>query len=400
MAGQLSIEPQGATAGADDVFVTHELASRPAKNRDYRSEKDALQDLAARLSDDPEAVLPRFVELAMDLTGAASAGLSIFEPAADGPGLFRWKHLHGALATFEGATTPRNDSPCGVTLDRKGPLLARNPERIYDWIAAAGIVIPEVLLVPLFISEQPIGTLWVVADRCSHFRQEDAEVATELARFVAVALRIINSEDELRNALRRQELLAREMGHRVKNVIAVTESIVRLTAERADSMQSFAQSLSRRLNALSAAHALARSTGTGDDAVVSLRELSEAIVAPFSLARTRFSLSGPDMDCGPHSATALALVINELTTNAAKYGALSTPTGNVEIKWSVSGDRLELEWRETGGPPIEANPQSSGFGSTLIQRTVTRQFSGTLDEEWRREGLVCKMTLALRKVSL
>ncbi|MGI8706050.1 MAG: sensor histidine kinase [Sphingomicrobium sp.] len=400
MQGAISENLAEPPVGVDDVVVTHELELRPAKRRNYRREKDALQELVAQLDDNPAEVLPRFVELAMQLTGASSAGLSLYEPEPE-PGIFRWHHLRGKLVTFEGTTTPRDHSPCGVTLDRNGPVLSNNPERLYEWIAAENITIPEVLLVPLHVgSDEPLGTLWVVADAAGHFRKEDAGVTTELARFVAIALRMIGSEKQLRDSLRRQELLANEMGHRVKNVFAVTESIVRLTAGRAESSMDLAESLSRRLGALAEAHALARGTSLDEDSHVNLDELLRVIVKPFQdAADSRLVLSGPDVGCGAHAASALALVIHELATNAAKYGALTRPSGRVEIDWSRDEDKVVLTWRETGGPRVDSSPEKDGFGSTLIRRTVTRQFGGELDEQWLAEGFVCKMSLSAEKLA-
>lgn len=397
MAGQTSVET--GRSAVDEVFVTHELESRSPRQRDYRREKEAVHELAAHLTDDPAEVLPRFVELAMELTGGSSAGLSLYEPVAGEAGVFRWRHLHGALASFEDATTPRDNSPCGVTLDRNQPVLARHPERIYDWIAEQGISLAEVLLVPLHVGrEEPLGTLWVTADEAAHFHKEDANVAAELAHFVAIALRMIRSEEQLREALRHQELLALEMGHRVKNIFAVTESIVRLTAGRAQTPDELADSLGRRLSALAAAHALARGTALPDCAEIDLCELVETVVAPFNIDSARFSMAGPEVHCSSQAASALALVIHELATNAAKYGALAEARGKVAITWSVDCEAVELNWRESGGPRVEAAPGSSGFGSTLIRRTITQQFSGEIDEQWLGEGLSCTMKLALAKL--
>ena len=398
---------QGATSeklaerpvGIDDIIVTHELELRPAKRRNYRREKDALQELAAQLNVDPAEVLPRFVELAMKLTGASTAGLSLYEPDPE-PGIFRWHHLRGKLVPFEGTTTPRNHSPCGVTLDRNGPVLSNNPERLYEWIAAEKISIPEVLLVPLHVGiDEPLGTLWVIADEAGHFRKEDARVTTELAGFVSIALRMIGQEEQLRDSLRRQELVAREMGHRVKNVFAVTESIVRLTAGRVESSSDLAESLSRRLGALAEAHTLAHGESLDEDSRVVLHELLRVIVKPFQdPAESRFLLTGPEVGCGAHSASALALVVHELATNAAKYGALTRPSGRVEISWTREGSNIVLDWRETGGPRVHSPPETDGFGSTLIRRTVTRQFGGKLDEQWLPDGLACMMILSAEKL--
>ena len=112
-----------------DVFISDELRRRAPKRVDYLQEKLALQELATRMADQPEEVLPRFVDLAMAMTDGVSAGLSIYEdnPA---PGVFRWTCLRGTLEGFNGATTPRNFSPCGVTLDQNAPVLCRHPERV------------------------------------------------------------------------------------------------------------------------------------------------------------------------------------------------------------------------------------------------------------------------------
>ena len=127
-----------------DLYITGELDRRPVGASDPLGEKLALQDLAARMVDQPEEVLPRFVDLAMALTGGISAGLSLYEenPA---PGIFRWRYLRGTLSPFDGATTPRDFSPCGITLDQNQPVLSLHPERFYDWISDASIVVPEVL---------------------------------------------------------------------------------------------------------------------------------------------------------------------------------------------------------------------------------------------------------------
>ena len=180
-----------------DVFITDELDRRAPKKTDYLQEKMALKELAARMADQPEEVLPRFVDLALEMTGGVSGGLSLYEeePA---PGVFRWQYLRGLLAPFNGATTPRDFSPCGITLDRNAPVLSLYPERVYDWIADANIVVPEVLLVPLYLGgTAPLGTLWIVSDREGHFDSGHARALTELAAFVGIALRMVCSEERL-----------------------------------------------------------------------------------------------------------------------------------------------------------------------------------------------------------
>ena len=177
-----------------DISITEELDRRAPPKTDYLREKLALQDLAVRMAERPEEVFPRLVDLALEITGSASAGLSLSEESS-APAVFRWRHLRGELAPFEGVTTPRGFSPGGVALDHGGPVLLRHPERVYDWIANAKIILPEMLLVPLYLGDKvPVGALWVVADREGHFDSGHARVLRELAAFVGIALRMLRNE--------------------------------------------------------------------------------------------------------------------------------------------------------------------------------------------------------------
>ncbi len=387
-----------------DVLITDELARRTPKRTDYLEEKLALQDLAARMAHSPEAILPRFVQLAMQITEGSSAGLSLYEPEP-APGVFRWRHLCGVLAAFEGATTPRNYSPCGVTLDQRAPVLTRHAERYYDWIAAANIIVPEVLLVPLYVGgHDPAGTLWVVGEDEGHFDAGHARATSELASFVGVALRVQRTEQQLREALAHQETLAREMSHRVKNLFALTDSMIRFSVRSSGGKREMAQMLTARLQALASAHGLLLGDAPGgrSEAVsFNLRDLLLAVVQPHQHAGyaspARVVVSGPDFTCASHAANGFALVVHELTTNAIKYGALKTARGKVELTWQVTEDNLVLQWSESGGPPVTA-PCAMGFGQTLTENIIVRQFHGRVEYDWRRGGLAMRIAIPITSV--
>lgn len=385
---------------APHVFITGELDRRPAPPSNHMAELGAVQELARRMASDPKAVLPRFVDLAMDMTGGVSAGLSLFEEGP-GAGVFRWKHLRGVLATFEGALTPRDFSPCGVTLDEGHPVLARHPEQHYDWIAEAGIVVPEVLLAPLYVgSEAPFGTLWIVSDGEAHFHRGHAQAVAEVAGFVGLALRMMAAEQELEASLERQSLLAREMDHRLKNLFSVADAVIRFGARNAGSVEDLAEALRGRLHALASAHALvSRNPPVAPDTprTSDLKCLLEAVTAPHQ-SGGRISVKGPPATCGEHAINALALVFHELATNAAKYGALSTPEGEISIVWRMEEANLRILWREVGGPAAPP-PSSSGFGGALIRKTVD-QFGGTIGYDWSGQGLVVELALPLRRLTL
>lgn len=374
-----------------DTFITDELQQRTPSNPDYLREKLALQDLASQMSDHPAEVLPRLVKLAMEICDAESAGISILEPEAE---QFRWYALSGILSAFEGTTTPRHFSPCGVCLDTDGPVLMKRPERAYDWIREANISVPEVLLVPLQVKGlQSVGTLWIVSGETAHFNAGHSRVMTELAAFAGVALRMVQAEERLTLALQRQETLTREMSHRVKNLFAITDSMIRMSARNAQTKEELAKSLSGRLHALASANALVRRSFADDEeASVSFGELIRRILRPHDHAHS--SVEGPDFPVGQNATNSLALVFHELATNAAKYGSLSRQDGSVAVQWSADDSNVELLWKEAGGP-VTTPPTASGFGTRLVATTIER-IGGRIDYDWQPNGLLARVSLPLQ----
>lgn len=378
---------------------SNDFELRPVPQMDADREKSALLDLAGRMHDAPCEILPKFVDLAMELTGGISAGISLLEEACS-TSVFRWHHLRGILAPFEGATTPRDFSPCGITLDRDAPTLTIHPEQVYDWIPPE-LSLPEVLLVPLYIGRaEPLGTLWIVADRLGHFHGGHAATMRELATFIGIALKMVRSEQELQSALEQQELLTREMSHRLKNVFAIIDGMVRISSRSTDNKDDLVAMLSGRLGALAAAHSLVRrSFNDVSEEASDLSELLAIIVEPHEARRAdgqkRFSLNGPTVLCGEQAVNGLALVFHELATNAAKYGVLGFESGGVDVSWRVEGEDLHIRWFEHGGPAIQSSPHSKGFGSVLVDTTVLRQFDGTLAYDWRRDGVTVDIVVPL-----
>ncbi|MCJ2021823.1 PAS domain-containing protein [Methylobacterium sp. E-065] len=178
-----------------------------------------------------------------------------------------------------------------------------------------------------------------------------------------------------------------ELAHRLKNVLAVVQSIALQTLRNATDLPSASENLSARLVALGAAtDVLTGASWRSAD----LCALAEHALAPHGELGTRIVLDGPAVTLQPQVAIALALALHELATNAAKYGALSTEAGRVHLAWQVDGTgpeaRFRLTWREQGGPPV-AKPTRRGFGSTLIERSLRSYFGGTAETEYRPDGL-------------
>ena len=394
------------SAAPADVFITEQLLLRAPKKTDYLQEKLALQDLALQMADHPADVLPRLVDLAIEICGGVSGGISLYEENPS-PGVFRWHYLRGDLQKFTGGTTPRAFSPCGVTLDLKTPILAEHPERCYSWLVEAGIALPECLLVPLYVGgAEPLGTLWIVSRSEGHFDSGHARIMTELAAFAGIALRMVRTEQRLQQAFVEQETLTNEMGHRVKNLFAIFGGMIRVSARASTTPQEMSDILSGRLQALASAHALVRRT-FDDKGVASqgadLQEIVSTILNPHegvgALRLARFKIEGPRIRLGDHATNGVALVLHELATNAAKYGALKSDTGTIQVCWQSAAGRLVLTWQERGGPVIGGEPTRHGFGSVLLKNTVVGQLGGTLNYDWQPTGVLVTISVPVENLS-
>jgi PAS domain S-box-containing protein len=186
----------------------------------------------------------------------------------------------------------------------------------------------------------------------------------------------------------RQLLLAREVDHRAKNMLAVVLSILRLT--RAKTTPEFISTVEGRIQALAATHTLLSATRWEG---ASLRQIVDEELAPYRGGQgDRAAADGPPAMLLPATAQAMALALHELATNAAKYGALSSEAGRLRLHWWIGKDSLELEWTETGGPTT-APPTSQGFGLTIVRSSIEAQFRGSVTYDWRPEGLHCRLSI-------
>jgi two-component sensor histidine kinase len=197
-----------------------------------------------------------------------------------------------------------------------------------------------------------------------------------------------------------RELLINELNHRVKNTLATVQGLVASTLQSAVSITHAKELTEARIVALGRAHDVL-TQGYWESA--DLRELALSIVQPFQTEHTsRIDVFGLGLRVKPRAAVALAMVLNELMTNAAKYGALSRPDGHVQIEWSMTKEsgppQLRMVWMEMGGPPVGL-PTRRGFGSALIERSITHELGGTFERNFDPTGLVCTMMLPLENLA-
>jgi len=201
---------------------------------------------------------------------------------------------------------------------------------------------------------------------------------------------------ERKEAERRQKLLVDELNHRVKNTLATVQSLAAQTARNCRSAEEFRARFEPRLLALSAAHdRLTRNQWEG----ACLGEIAREELAAHTAPGRRLRAEGPDVHLPPRASLSLSMALHELATNAAKYGGLSCAEGGLSIHWTLQGDDVDLRWTESGGPTIESPPTFEGFGTQLSQRSITGQLGGTLDREWRPEGLRVHMILPVSRLS-
>ena len=186
---------------------------------------------------------------------------------------------------------------------------------------------------------------------------------------------------------RRQQVLAREMSHRVKNILTLVDSIAAQTARSVSSLDDFQVVFHGRLKALARSHG----QWLADDMqTANLHDLIEEVSDTSGLDRERITLEGPPVAIKPAQTMALNLTLHELCTNAIKYGPISTDTGHIDVTWSVADGQIRLSWRETGGPVIEP-PSSKGFGLNLIESLCPFELEGAAEVRFEPTGLHCDL---------
>ena len=208
---------------------------------------------------------------------------------------------------------------------------------------------------------------------------------------------------ETKLVAQQNEILSRELSHRIKNIFAVIAGLVSLSSRQQPGHETFANNLKQRISALGRAHEFVRphsDESRPSDLPESLHGIIRQILEPYpALSDSRITVSGDDFKVDDRGATPIALVIHELATNAAKYGALSSSDGRVEIRTTSAGDELQIEWLESGGPKLVDEPVRSGFGTKLMELSVVNQLGGTFGREWRPEGLAATIVVQRKRIA-
>ena len=296
-----------------------------------------------------------------------------------------------------------------LSKDLNGVILTWNAgaERLFGYTPEEAIGKPVTLIIPLDrLEEEPVildkihrgesirafetvrrrkdGSLVDISLTVSPIRDSQGRIvgASKIARDIS----------ELKKTRERQQLLLREMNHRVKNLFALTGSIIGLSARSAKTAQDLADSARERVAALARAHALTFAHGEPSPHPTTLQSLIRAIVAPFDEPEApRIAISGVDVPVSGGAVASLALLLHEFATNAAKYGALSSAEGTIAIDCAEEGDKVVVSWIERGGPPVVRRTGVEGFGGVLSRIAVMSQLGGEIARDWKPEGLEIRL---------
>ncbi|RGP36433.1 sensor histidine kinase [Pseudotabrizicola alkalilacus] len=208
------------------------------------------------------------------------------------------------------------------------------------------------------------------------------------------------------------ELLAGEMSHRVRNLLAIAAGLTKITGRSSTDVNDMSRQLTHRLMALGRAHDLVRPLPGGQGKAALLGDLMTVLLAPYDddgAFAGRIRVAVPRMGIGEAAATSLALVVHELATNSLKYGALSVESGTLDITGVLAGEDIRIDWKEHDGtdqasgaqtgPGTNPTRTSDGYGSNLIRQTVKSQLGGTISYDWNDAGVVVSLVCAVSRLS-
>jgi two-component sensor histidine kinase len=302
-----------------------------------------------------------FIAAATGLATARSRDVAIYDGAAEPGSLLAQRRLGGAGGL-------RVALPLHIA--ERQWLIEVNDQQRLGLTLAARLTLLFGLILALMIA--------LIARIVSRQAAEDHEV-----------VELLSSEAAIRISL------TRELNHRVKNTLANVLSIVSLTRRRATGLDEFSEGLSGRIRALSATHDL---LSQSDWSAASIEEIIRSELAPYMAEGDgHVDIAGPRIALAPNDALSLGLAVHELATNAAKYGALSTAAGRVEVSWHLMSPELaEVKWRETGGPTVEM-PNKRGFGRDLIEKIVANELNNTVELNFASDGVRCRLRVPVRR---
>jgi len=309
----------------------------------------------------------------------------------DASGVMRFVRWHGLSDSYRQAV--EGHSPWAADASNPSPVVMGDvaatdlDDALKRIVAAEGI--GALAFIPLMADGRLIGKFMVYYDQPHAFAGADMNLAITIARQLGFSIERVRAEQK-------RDLLVAELNHRVKNTLATVVAISHQSFARDRSPEEAHRSFERRVRALAQTHGrLAEANWSG----VSLEMLLADETAPYRDERGNVQIAGPRIQLDPKSAVSLGMAFHELTTNAAKYGALSSKHGNLAVTWSIAEDRdLRIRWRELGGPAVQT-PERRGFGRLLLERALRADLDADVQLDFAAAGLECNITFPLDRFS-
>jgi PAS domain S-box-containing protein len=346
-----------------------------------------------------------------DASGALIGAVNMLVDVAD--------HIRGEEVAQLLASIVESSDDAIISKDLNGVIMSwnRGAERLFGYTAEEVIGKPVSILIPQERENEEPGILqrirrgekvdhYETVRRCKDGSLLDISLTVSPVRNsdgkIVGASKVARDITERRRAQTQQKLILREMDHRIKNLFSLAIGVVNLSARSARTPKELTGSVVNRLAALARAHALTISIPSdladSTERPTTLHTLIKAIASPFESENesdeVRVAVTGYDIPIDRKSVTSLALIIHEFATNSAKYGALSTPHGHIDICCLEDNDDFILTWNERGGPPVDRPTGDEGFGGLLIRTAVEGQLGGTIVRDWRPDGLTIRVSVA------
>jgi two-component sensor histidine kinase len=408
-----------------DLLMARALLQRPKRAPNLRAEALAFCALSKVLADDPRVALRQFPEVALRLCNAGTAGLSLLRLNGAGEVTVHWEAVSGALALHEGADIPRDFSPCGLCLDAGATILVSRPERAFTYLRETRPMIVEKLIVPLYdTAGNPLGTFWAAHhDSASRFCADDARILEQFAAQLVLVLKLLEqarehryalalleshqlaqrnllahglaeerslreqaeaSEKGIRRTLMFKDALIHEAHHRTKNTLQIAASLLSVHARAALSadVRLALQESHERLGLLAKVHELLHASAGSTQEIIMpalLQAMADGLRQAFAQMsdRVRLHVTCDAIALSPDDAIPMALLANEVITNAYKHAFPDGASGEISISLRCAPGNAAILQITDNGIGGQRGSDQGGLGLKLI-RTFAAQLQGTL----------------------
>ena len=403
-------------AERDRVALRREVAGRTAELRAEAHTLETINRASRELSGeiDREDAVQRVVDLGRSLSGAEFGAFFYDRAGEEGERIGLYALSGASRSAFEHFDHPRKTALFAPTFEGREAIraddIAVDPRyggaEPHHGMPAGHLPVRSYLAVPVISRTGTVhGALLFGHGEPGRFTERHEALVRGIAAQAAIvmdnAALFADAQGEIdrrRRSEERQHLLIRELHHRVKNTLATVRAIASISGRTAPDVPTFTRGLSDRLQALGQTHTLLIDGAWND---VGIADLIDNELGPYTGGKSRdgadggrIAIDGPDLRITPDRAVPLGMALHELTTNAAKHGALSVPMGRVTVSWRMEDEAVHLRWTESGGPPVRP-PERRGFGSTLLDRVLSAQLGASIEARFEPEGLDYRITFPL-----